>query len=73
MQRTGAGAATGARDPAQLERELAESRRLLSLKDSQLKALQDRVKQLEGGSPPVPPAERRRPKLNRSSIPRETA
>lgn len=34
---------------AALERELAEKQRLLSLKDSQLKALQDRLSQLEGG------------------------
>jgi pilus assembly protein FimV len=42
-------------DKAALERELAEKQRLLSLKDSQLKALQDRVSQLEGTAPvPVP-------------------
>ena len=35
-------------DRTALERELAEQQRLLSLKDSQLKVLQDRVKALEG-------------------------
>ena len=39
---------SGVADRTALERELAEQQRLLSLKDSQLKALQDRVKQLEG-------------------------
>jgi pilus assembly protein FimV len=38
-------------DRLALERELAEQQRLLSLKDSQLKALQDRVRQLEGLAP----------------------
>lgn len=37
-----------------LEQELAEKERLLSLKDGQLKALQDRVSQLEGRAAPVP-------------------
>ncbi|MEO7387572.1 MAG: FimV/HubP family polar landmark protein [Gammaproteobacteria bacterium] len=44
-------------DKAALERDLAEQQRLLSLKDSQLKALQDRVNQLEGkpaASAPTP-------------------
>ena len=41
-------APSGVADRMALERELAEQQRLLSLKDSQLKALQDRVKQLEG-------------------------
>ena len=38
-------------DRLALERELAEQQRLLSLKDSQLQALQDRVRQLEGLAP----------------------
>ena len=40
-----------------LEREVAEQQRLLALKDAQLKALQDRVSQLESGKaqPPVVP------------------
>lgn len=38
-------------DKAAMERELAEQQRLLSIKDSQLKALQDRVTQLEGRPP----------------------
>jgi pilus assembly protein FimV len=45
-------------DRPALERELAEQRRLLSLKDSQLTALQDRIRQLEGQAPApaqVPP------------------
>jgi pilus assembly protein FimV len=42
----------GSADRAALERELAEKQRLLSLKDSQLKALQDRLSQLEGQAPP---------------------
>lgn len=37
-----------------LERELAEKERLLSLKDSQLKVLQDRISQLERSAPTVP-------------------
>lgn len=45
-------AAGPAADQAALERELAEKQRLLSLKDSQLKALQDRVSELEGRAPP---------------------
>ena len=57
-----AGAGTGqapatatAADKAALQRELAEKQRLLSFKDSQLKALQDRVSQLEGRAPaPLP-------------------
>ncbi|MBL8201809.1 MAG: hypothetical protein JNK40_12615 [Chromatiales bacterium] len=49
---SGAGAGgTSTADKAALERELAEKQRLLSLKDSQLKALQDRVSQLEGRAP----------------------
>ncbi len=47
----GTSAAAPAADRAGLERELAEKQRLLSLKDSQLKALQDRVSQLEGKAP----------------------
>lgn len=44
-----------AADKAALERELAEQQRLLSLKNSELKALQDRVSQLEGRAPgPAP-------------------
>ena len=43
-----AGGPSSVADRIALERELAEKQRLLSLKDSQLKALQDRVKQLEG-------------------------
>ncbi|MEO8223568.1 MAG: FimV/HubP family polar landmark protein [Gammaproteobacteria bacterium] len=49
-------AATTAAERAALERELAEKQRLLSVKDSQLKALQDRVSQLEGRAPAAPPA-----------------
>jgi len=50
-------AATLATDKAALERELAEKQRLLSLKDSELKALQDRVSQLEGRAPGQPPGQ----------------
>jgi len=39
---------------AALEQELAEKQRLISLKDSQLKALQERVSQLEGRAPQAP-------------------
>ncbi len=39
-----------------LEQELAEQQRLLTLKDSQLKALQDRVTQLESGKTQLPVA-----------------
>ena len=49
----------GTADRAALEQELAEKERLLNLRDNQLKALQDRVSQLEGGQPgsgEVPPA-----------------
>ncbi|MEZ5566216.1 MAG: FimV/HubP family polar landmark protein [Gammaproteobacteria bacterium] len=50
----GEGTGTAA-ERAALERELAEKQRLLNLKDSQLKALQDRVSQLEGGQPAQAP------------------
>ena len=58
---TGTGTAAAPGNQATLERELAENRRLLSVKDSQLKALQDRVQQLEGSPPavagvPAPPS-----------------
>jgi pilus assembly protein FimV len=56
---TAAGASGGpspaAAERAALERDLAEKQRLLSLKDSQLKALQDRVSQLEGRAAPAAP------------------
>ncbi len=48
-----ASAAETARREA-LEKELAEKERLVSLQDSQLKALQDRISQLEGSAPTVP-------------------
>ncbi len=51
-----AASATEAARRAALEQELAEKQRLVSLKDSQLKALQDRVSQLEGSAPPPVPA-----------------
>ena len=53
-QPTGQSGTPTAGRPA-LERELAEQQRLLALKDSQLKALQDRVTELESGKtqPPV--------------------
>ncbi|MEQ1800560.1 MAG: FimV/HubP family polar landmark protein [Gammaproteobacteria bacterium] len=55
----GAGAGSGqgtvpSGDKAALQRELAEKQRLLSVKDGQLKALQDRVSQLEGRTPAAP-------------------
>lgn len=54
---TDAGSGTGgAADRAALEQELADKQRLLNLKDNQLKALQDRVSQLEGGQAPPPSA-----------------
>ncbi|MDP2322478.1 MAG: FimV/HubP family polar landmark protein, partial [Gammaproteobacteria bacterium] len=55
-----AGASAPVASPAEaagrkaLEQELAEKQRLLSLKDSQLKALQDRISQLEGSAPTAP-------------------
>jgi pilus assembly protein FimV len=50
-----ASSATAPGTPApQLERELAENRRLLTLKDQQLLQLQERVRQLEGASTPAP-------------------
>jgi len=38
-----------------LERELAEKERLVNLQNTELKALQDRITQLEGGTPSVAP------------------
>ena len=49
---------TAGADGQRLEQKLAEQQRLLSIKDGQLKALQDRVSQLEGRTPaPTPAAE----------------
>jgi len=53
---TADGAAEVARREA-LEQELAEKERLVSLQNAQLKALQDRITQLEGGTPPPAAAE----------------
>jgi pilus assembly protein FimV len=51
---SGTAAATGTASREALEKELAEKERLVSLQNSQLKALQDRISQLEGAPPPVP-------------------
>jgi pilus assembly protein FimV len=56
-----AGAGTGTTAEAALQRQLAEKQRLLDLRNQELKALQDRVSELEGRRPapvePVPAAE----------------